>query len=128
LNDTPPRRYGPHVEGAGAHHIPAPGPAGSPYVYGYVFVVLGLLVAPETWGTIVLPLLARLYIRKADLQSTNPKHRPALCTKLELAVELLERRSPSRQTFHFFRDAVFGPPAGRNKCHGLAPSGLGRPA
>ncbi len=45
LDDTPTKRYGPHVQGAGIHHNPTPGPAGSPYVYGHVFVVLGLLVA-----------------------------------------------------------------------------------
>ena len=44
LDDTPTKRYGPHVQGAGVHHNPTPGPAGSPYVYGHVFVVLGLLV------------------------------------------------------------------------------------
>ena len=43
LDDTPTARYGPHVQGAGVHHNPAPGPAGSPDVYGRVFVVLGLL-------------------------------------------------------------------------------------
>jgi hypothetical protein len=32
LDDTPTQRYGPHVQGAGVHHNPAPGPAGSPYV------------------------------------------------------------------------------------------------
>ena len=41
LDDTPTRRYGPHVQGAGIHHNPTPGPAGSPYVYGHVFVVFG---------------------------------------------------------------------------------------
>ena len=43
LDDTPTERYGPHVQGAGIHHNPTPGPACSPYVYGHVFVVLGLL-------------------------------------------------------------------------------------
>ncbi|HMB04259.1 MAG TPA: transposase [Isosphaeraceae bacterium] len=60
LDDTPTERYGPHVQGAGVHHNPTPGPAGSPYVYGHAFVVLGLLGAHEAWGTIALPLLARL--------------------------------------------------------------------
>jgi hypothetical protein len=36
LDDTPTERYGPHVQGAGVHHNPTPGPAGSPYVYGHV--------------------------------------------------------------------------------------------
>lgn len=71
------------------HHNPTPGPAGSPYVYGHVFVVLGLLAAHPAWGVIALPLLARLYVRKKDLPGIDPKHRPAFRTKLELAVELL---------------------------------------
>jgi hypothetical protein len=89
LDDTPTERYGPHVQGAGIHHNPTPGPAGSPYVYGHVFVVLGLLVTHKVWGTIALPLLARLYVRKKDLPGIDPKHRPPFRTKLELAVELL---------------------------------------
>jgi DDE superfamily endonuclease len=89
LDDTPTPRYGPHVQGAGIHHNPTPGPAGSAYVYGHVFVVLGLLVNHKVWGTIALPLLARLYVRKKDLPGIDPKHRPEFRTKLELAVELL---------------------------------------
>src|SRR5262245_3991977 len=67
LDDTPTRRYGPHVQGAGVHHNPTPGPAGSPYVYGHVFVVLAVLAAHPAWGVIALPLLARLYVREKDL-------------------------------------------------------------
>ena len=89
IDDTPTKRYGPHVQGAGVHHNPTPGPAGSPYVYGHVFVVLGLLVAHPAWGVIALPLLARMYVRKVDLIGIDPKHRPAFRTKLELAAELL---------------------------------------
>src|SRR4051794_10083580 len=94
LDDTPTKRYGPHVQGAGVHHNPTPGPAGSPYVYGHVFVVLGLLVTHQAWGTIALPLLSRLYIRKTDLPAIDPKHRPEFRTKLELAVELLRWAKP----------------------------------
>jgi hypothetical protein len=94
LDDTPTKRYGPHVHGAGVHHNPAPGPSGSPYVYGHVFVVLALLVNHNTWGTIALPLLSRLYVRKKDLPGIDPKHRPEFRTKLELAVELLRWAKP----------------------------------
>jgi hypothetical protein len=94
IDDTPTRRYGPHVEGAGIHHNPAPGPAGAPYVYGHVFVVLALLVSHPAWGVIALPLLARLYVRAKDLPGIRPKHRPAFRTKLELAVELLRWAKP----------------------------------
>jgi hypothetical protein len=89
LDDTPTRRYGPHVQGAGVHHNPTPGPAGSPYVYGHVFVVLAALAAHPAWGVIALPLLARVYVREKDLPGIDPKHRPAFRTKLGLAVELL---------------------------------------
>jgi hypothetical protein len=94
LDDTPTRRYGPHVQGAGVHHNPTPGPAGSPYVYGHVFVVLALLVAHPAWGVVALPLLARLYVREKDLPGIAPKHRPPFRTKLELAVELLRWAKP----------------------------------
>ena len=94
VDDTPTKRYGPHVQGAGVHHNPTPGPAGSPYVYGHVFVVLGLLVAHPAWGVIALPLLARLYVRRKDLPGIDPKHRPPFRTKLELAVELLRWAEP----------------------------------
>lgn len=89
IDDTPTPRYGPHVQGAGVHHNPTPGPAGSPFVYGHVWVVLGLLSAHPLWGVIALPLLARLYIRKKDLDAIDKPHRPAFATKLEMAVELM---------------------------------------
>ena len=88
LDDTPTKRYGPHVQGAGIHHNPTPGPAGSPCVYGHVFVVLAPLVAHPAWGVVALPPLSRLYVRKKDLPAIDPKHRPEFRTKLELAVEL----------------------------------------
>lgn len=89
LDDTPTPRYGPLVQGAGVHHNPTPGPAGGPFVYGHVWVVLGLLAAHPLWGMIALPLLARLYVRKKDLGGIDKPHRPVFATKLELAVELL---------------------------------------
>ena len=89
LDDTPTERYGPHVQGAGVHHNPCPGPAGSPFVYGHVWVVLGLLAVHPVWGVIALPLLARLYVRQKNLASVAPEHRPVFRTKLALAVDLM---------------------------------------
>jgi hypothetical protein len=89
LDDTPTPRYGPQVQGAGVHHNPTPGPAGSPFVYGHVWVVLGLLATHPLWGVIALPLLARLYVRKKDLGGIDKKHRPQFQTKLEMAVALV---------------------------------------
>jgi DDE superfamily endonuclease len=90
LDDTPTERYGRHVQGAGVHHNPTPGPAGGPFVYGHVWVVLGLLVANPMWGVIALPLLARLYVREKSLSGIAPGHRPAFRTKLELATDLMQ--------------------------------------
>ena len=89
LDDTPTERYGPKVQGAGVHHNPTPGPAGSPFVYGHVWVVLGLRVAHPLGGIVALPLLARLYIRQKHLGAIAAKHRPAFVTQLVMAVELV---------------------------------------
>lgn len=89
LDDTPTARYGSNVQGAGVHHNPTPGPAGSAFVYGHVWVVLGLLARHSTWGTAALPLLARLYVRQKDLGAIPTKTRPEFRTKLEMAVELV---------------------------------------
>jgi hypothetical protein len=89
LDDTPTKRYGPHVQGAGVHHNPTPGPAGSPYLYGHVFVVLAILVRHPFWDVVALPVLARLYVRRKDLPGVAVKHRPEFRTKLEMGVELL---------------------------------------
>ena len=89
LDDTPTERYGPKVQGAGVHHNPSPGPCGSAFVYGHVWVVLALLVGHRAWGLLALPLLARLYIRRKDLDRLDAASRPPFRTKLELAVELL---------------------------------------
>src|SRR4051812_39548098 len=80
LDDTPTERYGRHVQGAGVHHNPTPGPAGGPFVFGHVWVVLGLLAAHPAWGLVALPLLARLYIREKSLGGIDIRHRPTFRT------------------------------------------------
>jgi hypothetical protein len=90
LDDTPTPRYGPQVEGAGIHHNPTPGTAGSPFVYGHVWVVLAALVTHPPWGVIALPLLARLYIRRKDLERLERRDRPVFATKLEMAADRMK--------------------------------------
>jgi hypothetical protein len=67
IDDTPSKRYGPKVEGAGLHHNPTPGPAGAKFVYGHNWVTLAWVVRHGLWGAIGLPLLARLYVRQKDI-------------------------------------------------------------
>lgn len=89
IDDTPTKRYGPHVEGAGIHHNPTPGPADQKYVYGHVWVTLSLVVRHTLWGTIGLPLLAYLYVRQVNLPSVAAQS-VKFQTKLEQAAALVE--------------------------------------
>jgi DDE superfamily endonuclease len=92
IDDTPTKRYGPHIQGAGMHHNPTPGPAGEKFLYGHVWVTLAWLAAHPHHGTVALPLLALLYIRTKHVDKLNkeyPEYRWEFRTKLELAVELI---------------------------------------
>jgi hypothetical protein len=90
LDDTPTKRYGKHVEGAGIHHNPTPGPADQQYVYGHVWVTLSWLVRHSLWGTIGLPLRAQLYVRQKDIAKIPAWYGVKFQTKLEQAAELVE--------------------------------------
>jgi hypothetical protein len=86
IDDTPTKRAGPKVQGAGYHHNPTPGTAGGKYLYGHVWVTLAWVVTHPQWGVIGLPLWAFLYVRAKDgvkLAQPDWKHR----TKLEMAAE-----------------------------------------
>jgi len=89
LDDTPTKRYGPRVQGAGIHRNPTPGPADNKYLYGHIWVTLVLLVRHTLWGTIGLPLLAKLYIRAPDVAKLPRHYRWPFRTKLQQAVELI---------------------------------------
>ena len=88
IDDTPTKRYGPCVEGAGIHHNPTPGPAGQKFVYGHVWVTLSLVVRHTLWGTIGLPLLAFLYVRQVDVPGIPRAGGVKFHTKLEQAAAL----------------------------------------
>ena len=90
IDDTPTKRSGPFVEGAGIHHNPTPGPAGHEFLYGHVWVTLSWVVRHPWWGTIGLPLLALLYVRQKNLSSIAPWYQVKFQTKLEQAADLVE--------------------------------------
>ena len=94
LDDTPTKRYGPKVQGAGIHHNPTPGPADAKFVYGHIWVTLAWVIRHPLWNTIALPLRAMLYIRRKDIPKLPKRLKWPFQTKLELAVRLLEWVAP----------------------------------
>jgi hypothetical protein len=89
IDDTPTKRYGPKVQGAGIHHNPTPGPAGSKFLYGHSWVVLSRVVRHPDSGVIGLPLLGHLYVRKADVPKLPPSAGITFRTKLQQAADLV---------------------------------------
>ena len=89
LDDTPTKRHGPKVQGAGLHHNPTPGPVGSKFLYGHLWVTLAWVARHGRWGTIGLPLRALLYVRRKDVPTLPTRSGWSFATKLELAVRLV---------------------------------------
>lgn len=87
VDDSPTKRYGPKVQGAGIHHNPTPGPADQKYLYGHIWVTFSLVLRHPLWHTIGLPLLGLLYVRAKDIIKIPAKHQWEFHTKLQLAVQ-----------------------------------------
>lgn len=84
IDDSPTARYGPKVQGAGIHRNPTPMPDGRKFVYGHIWVTLSAIARHKNFGTIGLPLLARMYVKTKDLEAIGL----AFKSKTEQAVEL----------------------------------------
>jgi hypothetical protein len=90
MDDSPTPRYGHHVEGAGVHHNPTPGPADGQWLYGHNWVSLAWLATHPLWGVIALPLWSLMYIRKVNVPKLAEKYGNwEFRTKHELGVALL---------------------------------------
>ena len=89
FDDTPTKRYGPKVQGAGFHHDPTPGPDGSKFLYGHCWVTLSRVAHHARWGIIGLPLLAALYVREITIPGLPPEAGITFQTKLEIAAEMV---------------------------------------
>lgn len=89
IDDTPTKRYGPKVQGAGLHHNPTPGPADHQFLYGHIWVTLAWLVRHPLWDGLGLPLRALLYVRHKDIAKLPRRTKVTFRTKLAMAAELL---------------------------------------
>lgn len=89
IDDSPTKRYGPQVQGAGIHHDPTPGPTGNAFCYGHVWVTLAVIVRHRWWGTIALPILSWLYVREQDVPKLPKRDRWTFQTKLQQGADLV---------------------------------------
>ncbi len=89
VDDSPSKRFGRWVEGAGVHHNPTPGPADGEWLYGHNWVTLAYLAQHPLWGVIALPLRSLLYVREQDVESLQQKYPWKFETKLVLAARLV---------------------------------------
>ena len=89
LDDTPTKRYGPKVQGAGIHHNPTPGPVGSKFLYGHSWVTLSRVARQARCGAIGLPLLGRLDVRKKGIPGLPARAGIVFRTKLQMAAEMV---------------------------------------
>ena len=89
IDDTPTKRVGPKVQGAGIHHDPTPGPTASKaaFFYGHVWVTVALVLPHPLWGALGLPLWALLYVTQEALTKLPSNLTWTFATKLQLAAE-----------------------------------------
>jgi len=90
LDDGPTERYGPFVQGAGIHRNPAIGPDGVKFIYGHIWVTLSAVFRHRLWGTIGLPVLARMYVRAKDIANVPSRCKIGFQNKLWQAAELVK--------------------------------------
>jgi len=84
IDDSPTSRYGPKVAGAGIHRNPTPTPDGRKFIYGHVWVTISAIARHKHFGTIGLPMLARMYVKARDVGNASLFFQ----SKTEQAVEL----------------------------------------
>lgn len=97
IDDSPTKRSGPRVQGAGIHHDPTPGPTGNAFCYGHVWVTLAVVVRHRLWGAIGLPIYSWLYVRAQDVPKLPKCCRWVFQTKLEQAADLVLRAAKTLQ-------------------------------
>ena len=97
IDDSPIKRYGRKVEGAGRMHDPTNPHCRNATCYGHSLVTIGMIVTHPLFGRICLPVGWKFYVNENRLETINEKIRPQFKTKPEIAAELLKRIVPEIQ-------------------------------
>jgi len=90
IDDSPTKRYGPFVQGAGVHRNPTTTPDRAKFIYGHLWVTICAVVRHKLWATIGLPFLAKMYIRVKDMAKMPTKYQVVFQDKLQQATELVK--------------------------------------
>jgi len=99
LDDSPTKRYGKKIEGAGYHHNPTPGRTNADLCFGHSWVVAVLVITHPTFGEISFPISAELYLRQKEIDKLQEKYDRKFKTKTAIAVEMVERLTPKFKGF-----------------------------
>jgi len=99
LDDSPTKRYGRKIEGAGYHHNPTPGRTNAKICFGHSWVVAVLVVTHPAFGEISLPIAAELYLRQKEINKLEAKYHRTFQTKTAMAVGIVERLVPKFKGF-----------------------------
>jgi len=94
LDDSPTKRYGKKVEGAGYHHNPTPGKTNATLCFGHSWVVAALVIAHPLFGEISFPIAAELYLQQKEIDKLKDKYDRKFQTKTAMAVALIKRLVP----------------------------------
>jgi hypothetical protein len=99
LDDSPTKRYGKKVDGAGYHHNPTPGKTDATLCFGHSWVVATLVLTHPLFGEISFPIAAELYLRKKEIDQLQAKYHRTFKTKTTMAVEMIKRLVPQFKEF-----------------------------
>jgi len=99
LDDSPTKRYGKQVEGAGYHHNPTPGKTDATLCFGHSWVVATLVLTHPLFGEVSFPIAAELYLRKKEIDKLYAKYHRIFKTKTTIAVEMIKRLVPKFKDF-----------------------------
>jgi len=99
LDDSPTKRYGKKVEGAGTHHNPTPGKTDATLCYGHSWVVAALVITHPLFGDIFFPIAAELYLRQKEIDKLKKKYNRTFQTKTAMAAAIIKCLVPKFARF-----------------------------
>jgi hypothetical protein len=99
FDDTPTKRYGRKIEGAGYHYNPTPGKTDATRCFGHSWVVAALVITHPLFGEVSFPIAAELYLRQKEIDKLESKYKRKFRKKTEIVVEMVKRLVPKFKEF-----------------------------